>query len=76
MGLHTIDPISGDFSLGAAGTALRAGHPADPVDRIVIAGNILGLLASVGGVGTDLRFMPGGGAGSSTLLTDISVSGT
>jgi PmbA protein len=76
MGLHTIDPISGDFSLGAAGLALRGGHAAEPVDRIVIAGNILGLLSSVGGVGTDLRFMPGGGAGSSTLLTDISVSGT
>jgi PmbA protein len=76
MGLHTIDPISGDFSLGAAGSALRGGHAAEPVDRIAIAGNILGLLSSVGGVGTDLRFMPGGGAGSSTLLTDISVSGT
>ncbi|MGH9867386.1 MAG: TldD/PmbA family protein [Candidatus Polarisedimenticolia bacterium] len=76
MGLHTIDPISGDFSLGAAGLALRGGQPAHPVERVAIAGNVLDLLSSVGGVGTDLRFMPGGGAGSSTLLMDISVSGT
>ncbi len=75
MGLHTIDPISGDFSIGASGLALSDGQPAHPVDRIVVAGNVLELLSSVAGVGTDLRFMPGGGAGSSTLLTDIRVSG-
>jgi len=76
MGLHTIDPISGDFSLGASGVALHDGQPGEPLERIGIAGNILDLLRSISGVGTDLRFMPGGGAGSSTLLTDISVSGT
>jgi len=75
MGLHTIDPISGDFSVGAAGQTLKAGRLDAPVDRIAIAGNILDLLKSVAGVATDLRPMPGGGAGSSTLLTGISVSG-
>jgi PmbA protein len=76
MGLHTIDPISGDFSLGASGLALRGGRPETPLDRIGIAGNVLDLLKSIAGVATDLRFMPGGGAGSTTLLMDIAVSGT
>ncbi len=76
MGLHTIDPISGDFSLGAGGVALHEGRQGEPLERIGIAGNILDLLRSINGVADDLRFMPGGGAGSSTLLTDISVSGT
>ncbi len=76
MGLHTINPVSGDYSLGASGLKLVAGHPGAPVDRIGIAGNILDLLRSIAGVATDLRFMPGGGAGSSTLLANISVSGT
>lgn len=76
MGLHTVDPISGDFSLGASGMTLRGGRPDVPVDRVGIAGNVLDLLRSIGGVGTDLRFMPGGGAGSTTLLMGIAVSGT
>jgi PmbA protein len=76
MGLHTIDPISGDFSLGASGMTLKAGRPDSPVDRVGIAGNVVDLLKSIAGVGTDLRFMPGGGAGSTTLLMDIAVSGT
>lgn len=76
MGLHTVDPVSGDFSLGASGLALKGGEAGTPVDRIGIAGNILDLLRSIAGVATDLRFMPGGGAGSTTLLADISVSGT
>ena len=76
MGLHTIDTISGDFSLGAAGNLIKGGHPDRPVDRIGIAGNLLGLLRAVVGVGTDMKLMPGGGAGSTVLLRDVSVSGT
>lgn len=75
MGLHTIDTISGDFSLGAAGTTLKNGRPDKPVDKIGIAGNLLDLLGSIQAVATDLKCVPGGGAGSSTLLAGITVSG-
>lgn len=75
MGLHTIDTISGDFSLGAAGVTLKNGRPDKPVDRIGIAGNLLDLLGSIQAVATDLKCVPGGGAGSSTLLAGITVSG-
>lgn len=75
MGLHTIDTISGDFSLGAAGMSLKHGRPDRPVDRIGIAGNLLDLLGSIQAVATDLKCVPGGGAGSTTLLAGITVSG-
>lgn len=76
MGLHTIDTISGDYSLGATGLLLKDGQPGRPVDRIAIAGNLVDLLRAISGVGTDLKLMPGGGAGSTVLLADVSVSGT
>ncbi len=75
MGLHTIDTISGDFSLGASGVALRGGAPDGPVERIGLAGNLLALLGSIQAIATDLRCVPGGGAGSSTLLGGITISG-
>ncbi|MFQ5720087.1 MAG: TldD/PmbA family protein [Acidobacteriota bacterium] len=76
MGLHTIDAVSGDVSLGASGYSLASGRPGKPVDRIGIAGNLLDLLRSIRAVATDRKFFPGSSAGSSTLLAGISVSGT
>ena len=50
MGAHTIDPISGDFSLGATGFWVENGALAYPVRGIAIAGNLLELfLKRVGG---------------------------
>lgn len=76
MGLHTVDPISGDFSLGASGLMLRGGRLEEPVEQAGIAGNVLDLLRSISGVANDLTFMPGGGAGSTTLLAGLTISGT
>jgi PmbA protein len=75
MGLHTIDPISGDFSLGAAGAEIRSGAIGAPLDKMAIAGNVLDLLGAVRGVADDLRFFAGGQGGSTVLLEGISVSG-
>lgn len=76
LNLHTIDPISGEFSLGAAGDYLERGERLHPVQGITIAGNLLGLLSSISGVGTDLTF-GGGGIGSPTLvISELSVGGT
>jgi PmbA protein len=76
MGLHTIDPITGDFSLGASGREVRGGRLGAPLDRMGIAGNVLQLLGSVLGVADDLRFFPGGHGGSTVLLEGITISGT
>ena len=75
MGLHTIDTITGDFSLGASGQALRDGRLDRPLDRMAISGNVLELLMAVEQVATDLTFLVTGG-GATVLLRDISVSGS
>ena len=77
LNLHTIDPISGEFSLGAAGVVLERGEPAYPVEGITIAGNLTHLLSSIAGVGRDLTFKRPMGLGCPTLLiADISIGGT
>ncbi len=68
MGLHTMDPVSGEFSLGAKGAVLRDGHPAEPFAGVTVAGNLTDLLRSIVAVGRDLRFF--GSTGGCTLLVD------
>jgi PmbA protein len=75
MGMHTANPISGDFSVGAAGVWIRDGQFTKPVRGVAIAGNILGILGEVDAVGDDLRFF--GPQGAPTLRIDkITISGT
>jgi len=76
MGLHTIDPITGEFSLGACGHRLSGGEIGDPVAGMGLAGSMPLLLKGVAAVGSDLRLLPGGTAGSTILVRDLSVSGT
>lgn len=74
MGMHTANPISGDFSLGAAGLLIEEGALTKPVRGIAIAGNIFDLLSSIDGVGADLTFFVG--KGSPTLrINKMTVSG-
>jgi PmbA protein len=74
MGLHTVDPISGDFSLGCSGAWIDKGEKVYPVKSIAIAGNLFELFRRVIGVGKDLRFF--GGVGSpSLLIRELVISG-
>jgi PmbA protein len=75
MGLHTVDTVSGDFSLGASGRLLAGGRPGAPVDQLAISGNFLDLLSSIEAVGADLKLFPGGGGAPSVLLRELSVAG-
>ncbi len=74
MGMHTANPISGDFSVGAAGIMIEQGCLTYPVRGITIAGNLLKLLQDIESVGSDLRFY-GGKAAPTIRLQDISVGG-
>jgi len=74
MGLHTANPITGDFSLGATGYRIASGVAADPVRGVTIAGNVLDLFARVDGVANDLTFFGAYGAPSITV-PDIQVNG-
>ncbi len=76
LNLHTINPVSGEFSLGATGTYLEKGAPAYPVQGITIAGNLTHLLSSISGVGTDLTFGSGGIGSPTLVIAELSVGGT
>ncbi|PLX40498.1 MAG: hypothetical protein C0608_09010 [Deltaproteobacteria bacterium] len=74
MGLHTIDPISGQFSLGFSGHLIRGGEIFAPLTGGTISGNILDLFNNVELVGGDLRFQGGFGA-PSLLLSGVEIAG-
>jgi PmbA protein len=75
MGLHTVDPVSGDLSVGASGLRIRDGQLAEPVDQITFAGNLRDFLTRIVAVGSDLRWY-GSSAGLSLLLEDIALGGS
>jgi PmbA protein len=75
MGMHSANPISGDFSVGAAGFYLEGGAIKHPVKGIAIAGNLMNLFAGIDMVADDLRFF--GSVGSPSLrIGELDVSGT
>ncbi|MFZ3207314.1 MAG: metallopeptidase TldD-related protein, partial [Geobacteraceae bacterium] len=74
MGMHTANPISGDFSVGAAGFLIENGVLTAPIKGIAIAGNILELFGSVEQAANDLRFFGAVGA-PSIRIAALDVSG-
>ncbi|MDH4228089.1 MAG: TldD/PmbA family protein [Deltaproteobacteria bacterium] len=74
LGAHTIDSVSGDFSLGASGLWVEDGKVAYPVRGMAIAGNLIELFSSVEAVGSDMRLMGSTGA-PSVLVGSIEASG-
>lgn len=73
MGIHTANPISGEFSIGVSGLWIEKGEIVFPVKEAVISGNILSFFENIEAVGDDLMFF--GNIGAPSLLfgpTDIS----
>jgi len=73
MGVHTANPISGEFSIGVSGLWIEHGIVRYPVKEAVVSGNILDFFGKVEAAGDDLRFY--GGIGAPSLLigpTDVS----
>ena len=74
MGMHTADPISGDFSVGINGYEIRGGKKERAVCEMTISGNILSLLDDIAATGSRIRFA--GQVGSPPVLVEgLSVSG-
>ncbi|MBI5117354.1 TldD/PmbA family protein [Candidatus Poribacteria bacterium] len=74
MGMHTVDMVSGDFSVGASGLWIESGKVKFPVRETTIAGNIKDILANIETVADDLKFY--GRYGSPTILVgNVVVSG-
>ncbi|MBN1886228.1 MAG: TldD/PmbA family protein [Candidatus Krumholzibacteriota bacterium] len=75
MGMHTADPISGDFSVGINGRLIRGGAFAGPVSEMTLSGNLSKLLAGIRGVGRERTFI--GPYGAPPLFVEgLTVSGT
>ncbi|HWI39872.1 MAG TPA: TldD/PmbA family protein [Verrucomicrobiae bacterium] len=74
MGMHTANPVSGEFSVGASGFYIENGEVVHPVREIVITGSILDIFRDVLMVGNDLRFF-GTVASPSLLVGALDVSG-
>lgn len=75
MGLHTANPVTGDFSLGASGILIEAGKLTRPVRGFAVAGNVLELFRRITDISNDLKFFGRIGA-PSVRLSEISVGGT
>jgi PmbA protein len=72
MGAHTMNPVSGDFSVGASGFICEGGARR-PFRGATIAGNLGALFASIAAVGDDLRFF-GSVAAPSVLVGSLDIS--
>ena len=75
MGVHTINPVTGEFSLGAQGFVVKDGKIDHPVRGIAIAGELLDLFSKVERVGSDMRYLGSIGA-PSLLLKELDISGS
>ncbi len=65
MGIHTANPISGDFSVGISGFWIENGKIQYPVRGVTLSGNILDLFQKIEAVGSDFRLW--GNIGSPSL---------
>jgi PmbA protein len=75
-GLHSgTNPVSGDFSVGAEGLMLRNGGFAEPVREVTIASTLPRMLLDIAEVGSDVTWLPGGAAGATLLIAEMSMSG-
>jgi len=74
MGAHTIDPISGDYSIGATGHWIQEGKRVYPVRGVTISGNMLELLKHISGCADNLRFYGPYGA-PSLVVSEMVIAG-
>ena len=75
-GVHSgVNPVSGDFSVGAEGLMIRDGQLAEPVREVTIASTLQRMLLEVIEVGADQEWLPGIAAGVTLAVDGISLSG-
>jgi PmbA protein len=73
IGANT-NPVTGDYSAGAAGMWIENGELAYPVSEITIAGNMKQMLMELAEIGSDLEFR-GSVAAPTLLVTEMTISG-
>ena len=76
-GVHSgTSTVSGDFSVGAEGLMVRDGVFAEAVREATIASTLPRILLDIIQIGSDLTWLPGGGAGMTVLVSDMMLSGS
>lgn len=76
QGLHSgVNPVSGDFSTGIEGIAIRGGELAEPIKEVTIASTLQRMMADIALVGSDLTAMPLDAAGLTLAISDVTLSG-
>ncbi len=76
-GVHSgVNPVSGDFSVGAEGLMVRDGGLAEPVREVTIASTLQRMLLSVLHIGADVEWLPGVAAGQTLAIDGMALSGS
>ena len=78
VGLHSgVNPVSGVFSVGASGRAIRGGELAEPLREFTIASDLVSMLRGVRAAGSDPRWVPFGGSVSTPplLIGEMAIGG-
>lgn len=75
IGVHTADPISGDFSLGASGIWIEGGQRRRAVRGVTLSGNLHKLFEGVVRAGAGTRFFHSFGS-PPLLIGEIDLGGT
>ncbi len=75
-GVHSgINPVSGDFSVGAEGLIIRDGSLAEAVREVTISSTLQKMLLDVVEVGNDTTFLPSIAAGNTVVIGKMNLSG-
>jgi PmbA protein len=76
-GVHSgVNPVSGDFSVGAEGLMIRGGTLAEPVREVTVASTLQRMLQSILHIGSDIEWLPGIAAGQTLAVGDMQLSGS
>jgi PmbA protein len=75
-GIHSgVNPISGDFSTGAAGLLIGGGEVGAPVREFTIASTLQRMLLDIAEIGNDVDWLPMRAAGVTLVIHDVTMSG-
>jgi len=75
-GVHSgVNPVSGDFSVGAEGLLVRGGELSEPIHEVTIASTLQRMLLSLAVIGGDVEWLPGVAAAQTLAIEGMSLSG-
>ena len=78
-GLHSgVNPVSGQFSVGATGLVISGGQLAEPATEFTIASDLVSMLSAVTATGAEARWVPFGGSVKTPplLVSEMAIGGS